>query len=105
VADDAFGPDQGPDQLGAEGQGLTDSGAASSVSGLNSADVALILSAEIEPGISLLQCMRLMVAILGGESTTSSGVTTFFRRDGSTTAITVIHDINGNRTASTIGNV
>ena len=71
------------------------------VSGVPTA--TLDLANGIETGITLRQCMRLLTAVLAGKATDSSGTYTLKRQDGTTTAVTVVHDSAGNRTSVTIG--
>ena len=65
----------------------------------------LDLANGVETGITLRQAMRLFTAILAGKATDSAGTYTLKRQDGTTTAVTIIHDAVGNRSAITIGSL
>jgi hypothetical protein len=74
----------------------------------NAIAVALLdLADGVETGETPRQWMRLVRSVLAGQGATSGAspnITTAYRRkDGSTTAITVIYDEDGNRTSSTPG--
>jgi len=69
------------------------------------ADALLDRANGIEPGITFRQAMRLMEAVLLGLAAETSGTVVFKRKDGTTTALTVVHDSTGNRTSVTIGTV
>lgn len=76
-----------------------------------SADIAgvpvatLDLANGIEAGITLRQCMRLLTAVLAGKATDTTGTYVMKRQDGTTTAVTVVHDSAGNRSVVTIGSL
>jgi hypothetical protein len=56
-----------------------------------------------ESGISVQQALALMIACFAGKATDSAGTYTVKRQDGTTTALTIAHDVNGDRTSVTIG--
>jgi hypothetical protein len=67
----------------------------------------LLMSAVngVDTSVTLLQAMRLMLAVLCNKASISGSQVEFLRRDGSTVALTVTNDTSGNRSASTIGTV
>lgn len=69
------------------------------------ADAQLDRANAIETGITERQAMRIFLAVLAGQATDVAGTATFKRQDGTTTALTVVHDSSGDRTTVTIGTV
>lgn len=63
----------------------------------------LDLADGIESGETPRQTLRLIRAVLAGVATETSGTYVLKRKDGTTTAVTVVHDATGNRTSSTVG--
>lgn len=63
------------------------------------ADALLDLADGIEEGLTLRETMRLIVAILAGKADVSTGqsTVTYKRKDGTTAAITITFDADGNR--------
>lgn len=62
-----------------------------------------VFSNDIESGETFTQTMRLLRAVIAGVSSESSGTVIFKRKDGTTTAVTIVHDTVGSRTSSTVG--
>lgn len=69
------------------------------------ANAILNLSDSIEAGESLAEVLRLLRAALTGESVENNGTVIFKRKDGTRTALTVVHDSIGDRSASTVGDL
>jgi hypothetical protein len=67
------------------------------------ATAALDLANGVETGLTKRQALRAMMAVLTGLETETSGTLVFKRKDGTTTAWTLVHDGSGNRTTSTVG--
>jgi hypothetical protein len=67
------------------------------------AEALLDLADGVETSLTLRQAQRLFAAVLCGKAAESAGTVTFKRRDGTTVAVTVVHDTSGNRSSSTIG--
>lgn len=67
------------------------------------ADAYLDRANAIETNITPRQLQRLIMAILSGKSTETTGTYVLKRADGNTTAVTITHDANGQRTGVTIG--
>jgi hypothetical protein len=65
----------------------------------------LDLANGIESGETLRQTLRLLRAVLAGVSTEASGQVIFKRKDGTATALTVVHTGTGSRTSSTVGSL
>lgn len=63
------------------------------------------LANSIETGESFRQLLRQIRAVLIGVTQESSGTWTGKRKDGSTVALTIVHDGAGSRTSSITGNV
>jgi hypothetical protein len=96
------------DAIDAAVAGLPAAGAAMTLTAGERAAVAaalLDLADGVETGETLRQLCRRLRAFSAGLATTdtATGVDTFLRKDGTTTAFTVTHDADGNRTASTDG--
>lgn len=67
------------------------------------ADAFLDRANGVETGETLRQALRIVRAVLAGNVT--GGGTSFKRKDGSTTALSIDHDSSGNRSNSTVGTV
>lgn len=59
----------------------------------------------VETGETIRQTLRLLRSVIVGVSSESSGTIVFKRKDGTTTALTVVHDSTGSRSSSTVGTV
>lgn len=69
---------------------------------------AEILATDIETGETLLQCLRLLRAVMYGVSDATdpeAGTVVFKRKDGTTTALTAVYTAQGDRTTITVGTV
>lgn len=68
---------------------------------------AVLTTADgVETSITLQGALRLLLAVMTGQATAASATQIAFKRaDGTTTALTVTHDEDGNRTASTVGTI
>jgi hypothetical protein len=69
------------------------------------ASALLALTDGVETGETVRQLLRLVRAVLLGVATDTGTTAVFKRKDGTTTALTVVHDTAGNRTSSTVGTV
>lgn len=90
--------------LTAQGYTTTRAGYLDNIDDLDAlADAFLDRADGVEPGETLRQALRIMRAVLAGNATGNG--TSFKRKDGTTTAISVDHDSSGNRSNSTAGTV
>lgn len=69
------------------------------------ATALLDLTDGVETDLTPRQALRAMLADLVGKAAESSGTVVFKRKDGTTTALTVVHDTTGNRTTVTYGDL
>jgi hypothetical protein len=67
------------------------------------ATAAFDLANGVETGLTKRQALRAMMSVLTGLTTETSGTLVIKRKDGTTTAWTLVHDGSGNRTTSTVG--
>lgn len=76
---------------------------------LGSVDLASISTAlssiQIETGETFTQTLKLLRAVLAGNSNVSSGTVHFLRKDGTTTALTITSDASGNRSGAATGSL
>lgn len=109
-------------RIGANGSGLTSLGdsrlanldatvssrlaSASYTAPPSTSDIVTALNASTVDGtLTELQAKRLILAVLAGKASVGTGTVAFKRADGTTTALTVEHDQNGNRTVITLGSL
>jgi hypothetical protein len=64
---------------------------------------AAVQASTVDGGLTQLQVMRALIAVMFGKAVVSGTTVQYLRRDGSTVAMTITFDTSGNRTVSTTG--